>query len=78
YGPLLGMYALGLLLKTKPMDNLVPLVAVLSVVISYLLKSYSKTIFNGYEIGFEILLINGAITMLLLGFTSWIKPKSKT
>jgi len=78
YGPLLGMYALGLLFKTRPMDNLVPLVAVLSVVISYLLKSYSKTIFNGYEIGFEILLINGAITMLLLGFTSWIKPKSKT
>ena len=64
YGPLLGMYAFGLFTKWTVRDRLVPVVAVLSPVICYLLKLYSPMLFGGYQLGFELLLINGLITFL--------------
>ena len=70
YGPLLGLYALGLFTKIKPYDKAVPAIAVISAVASYLLKHYSKSWFGGYEIGFEILLINGTMTALMMAVSS--------
>ncbi len=64
YGPLLGMYALGLFTKIKVKDKLVPLVAIAAPLISYLIKIYSSELFGGYQIGFELLLINGLLTFL--------------
>lgn len=64
YGPLLGLFAFGIYTKHKLRDKLVPLVCIISPLLSYLLASYSKEIFNGYAIGFELLLINGMLTML--------------
>lgn len=77
YGPLLGMYAFGLFFKAKLVDKIVPIIAILSVICSYLLKTFSKSLFGGYEIGFEILLINGAITMILMGATSVFNIRDK-
>ena len=65
YGPLLGLYTFGLFTKRKVDDRWVPFIAVLSPVICYVLKLNSKTWF-GYTFGFEILLLNGLITFLLL------------
>lgn len=65
YGPLLGLYAFGLFTKRKANDRWVPYIAVLSPVICYILKLNSKAWF-GYGFGFEILLLNGLITFLLL------------
>jgi len=62
YGPLLGMYALGLLTKYKVRDNLVPLVAIISPVMCYILSIYDQMLLNGYNFGFELLLINGIFT----------------
>lgn len=59
YGPLLGLFAFGLLTKFQIKDRLVWIIAIISPFISYLLNMYSKELFNGYEIGFEILIING-------------------
>jgi len=73
YGPLLGLYAFGLFTKKKVVDRLVPLIAILSPVLSFILDTYSSELFGGYEIGFEILLINGAIMFLGL---SLIRLKS--
>ena len=65
YGPLLGLYAFGLFTKRQVDDRWVPCIAVLSPVICYILKLNSKA-WIGYEFGFEILLVNGLITFLLL------------
>lgn len=62
YGPLLGLYAFGLIMKRKVHDKIVPLICLLSPVICYVLNLFSKEIFNGYEFGFEILILNGALT----------------
>ncbi|MDM8158774.1 sodium:solute symporter [Labilibaculum sp. K2S] len=63
YGPLLGLYAFGLFTKLQVKDNLVPVVAILSPIICYILKDNSVDWF-GIAIGFELLMINGALTFL--------------
>jgi hypothetical protein len=70
YGPLLGLFFFGLFTRLQVRDKLVPIVCVLSVLLSFLLNSYSSEILNGYKIGFELLLINGLITGLGLLFIS--------
>ncbi|MCD4833069.1 MAG: sodium:solute symporter [Bacteroidales bacterium] len=64
YGPLLGMYAFGLFTKYKTRDRLVPFVAIASPIICFILSYYSKDFLNGYEFGFELLILNGLITFL--------------
>jgi solute:Na+ symporter, SSS family len=64
YGPLLGLYAFGILSKRKVMDNIVPLVCIASPVLTYVLNMYSKELFFGYKFSFELLIINGLITVL--------------
>ena len=61
YGPLLGLFAFGLFTKHQIKDKFVWVVAIVAPVLSYLLNLYSKDLFNGYEIGFEILIINGLL-----------------
>lgn len=70
YGPLLGLYAFGLFTKRKVRDNWVPLIALASPALCYVLQANSQAWFNGYAIGFELLLINGILTALLLWATS--------
>jgi solute:Na+ symporter, SSS family len=62
YGPLLGLYSFGLFTKYKVKDKWVPLVCILSPLISYILNIYSENLFWGYKFGFELLILNGAIT----------------
>lgn len=64
YGPLLGLFAFGLFTPYKPIDRYVPLIAILSPVLCYLLSEYSVDIFNGYKFGFELLILNGFITFV--------------
>jgi Na+/proline symporter len=63
YGPLLGLYAFGLFTKYRIYDKWVPSVAILSPVLSYLIKMGVKSWFE-WEIGFELLILNGLITFL--------------
>jgi SSS family transporter len=64
YGPLLGLFAFGLLTRHQIKERWVWLVAVLSVSFSYLLNLYSQVLLSGYQFGYEILLVNGALTYL--------------
>jgi len=76
YGPLLGLYAFGLILKRKVRDNLVPIICLLAPVICYFLNIYSKELFNGYQFGFELLILNGGLTflgLLAISYFSTIK-----
>ena len=66
YGPLLGMYSFGLFTKMNIHDKLAPYICVLSPILTYIINANSKNWFNGYEFGFELLILNGLITFLLL------------
>jgi len=63
YGPLLGLYAFGMFTKAKVKDKWVPIVAVLSPILSYVI-SLNSEIWFGFEFGFFILILNGLLTYL--------------
>lgn len=75
YGPLLGLFAFGLFTKYKIKDKFVWIVAIVAPILSYLLNLYSKELFNGYEIGFAIIIVNGFFMFLGLLF---LKKKLNT
>ena len=64
YGPLLGLYAFGLFTKFEVKDKWVPLIAILSPVLCYVLSIFSESLFNGYKFGFELLIVNGLFTFI--------------
>ncbi|EPR72039.1 Sodium/iodide co-transporter [Winogradskyella psychrotolerans RS-3] len=64
YGPLLGLFAFGLITKFQIKDKLVWIIAIAAPILSYILNLYSKELFNGHEIGFEILIYNGLLMFL--------------
>ena len=74
YGPLLGLYTFGLFTHRKVRDRWVPVIAILSPIICYILKIYIPQ-WTGYHFGFEILLLNGLITFIGLLL---IRQKSTT
>ncbi|MFC2101434.1 sodium:solute symporter [Bacteroidota bacterium] len=71
YGPLLGLYAFGLFGKRQVKDRFVPIIAILSPVICYLLSTYSDQLLFGYKFGFELLILNGLITFAGLFLISY-------
>jgi Na+/proline symporter len=70
YGPLLGLFTYGLASKRPVHDHLVPVVCVLSPLLSYAVDSNSEAWLGGYQFGFEILILNGAFTFLGLALIS--------
>lgn len=76
YGPLLGLFCFGMFSHRQVRDRWVPLVAVLSPILCYVLKLKSPDWFGGYHFGFELLLINGLLTYLGLWLLSR-KPNLK-
>lgn len=73
YGPILGLFIFGILTRRKVRDRYVPLVAVLSPILSFVLQMKSKEWFNGYSMSYELLIVNAAIT--ILGLCLLIKKK---
>ncbi len=63
YGPLLGLYAFGLFTKWQVRDKIVPIIAVLSPILSYFISVNSMKWF-GFDFGFFILILNGALMFL--------------
>lgn len=70
YGPLLGMFAFGLFSKAAVRDKWIPYIAILSPFLSYGFVKLAPLIFNGYNVGYEVLMINGALTYLGLYLAS--------
>ena len=62
YGPLLGLYFFGLFTSYSVNDKLVPYIAIIAPVLSYIIQTY-------YSIGFEILIVNAIIVCLGLFVT---------
>ena len=61
YGPLLGLYFCGLYTRVKPVDKWVPYVAVAAPLLCFVFETGMKLQF-GYQVGYELLLVNAALT----------------
>ena len=74
YGPILGLFAFGIFTKKQVYDKYIPLVAIASPILCYILQRNSEAWFNGYQISYELLLFNAAFTFIGLCFL--IRKKS--
>ena len=72
YGPLLGLFFYGLYTRRQVHDRWVPLVAVLAPTLCLALDHYAPLWWN-YTFGYELLLLNGALT----AFGLWLLRKPK-
>ncbi len=64
YGPLLGLFAFGILTKYQVKDRYVWAVALTSVVLCYILGKIPPENLGGYVLGYELLPLNGLITFI--------------
>jgi Na+/proline symporter len=76
YGPLLGLFAFGILTKRSVQANVIPYVCLLAPCIAWLFDYFSPTMLGGYKFGFEMLPLNGALTFLGLWIFSSAKQTS--
>ena len=69
YGPLLGLFAFGLFTRKQPHDGWVPYICVASPLLCYGADMLAQSQWD-YHFGYELLMMNGAITFLGLGISS--------
>jgi len=65
YGPLLGLFAFGMLTKRMPADRYVPYICIASPLLCYALDTLVYWM-AGYKFGYELLMLNGLLTFLAL------------
>ncbi len=70
YGPLLALFAFGILTKRDVRNEFVPIICLVSPILCYILKQFDKQYLAGYSIGTELLIINAGIAFALLFLTS--------
>lgn len=68
YGPLLGLFAFGLFARPGVRDAWVPLVCCVAPAVCWVVQRNSPAWFNGYKLGFELLILNGLLTLIGLWF----------
>lgn len=78
YGPLLGLFSFGILTKRQVRDKWVPLVCIVAPLLCLLVEKNQKLIFGSFEIGLELLIINGLITFVGLMIVSNKRRESVT
>lgn len=64
YGPILGLFAFGIFTKKQVYDRYIPLVAILSPILCFILQKNSEEWFNGYSFSYELLIFNALFTYL--------------
>jgi Na+/proline symporter len=65
YGPLLGLFAFGILSKRSlPSTMLITIICLAAPVLCYFISQNATKWFGGYQIGIELLIINGLLTYL--------------
>ncbi|MHA3045644.1 sodium:solute symporter [Riemerella anatipestifer] len=70
YGPLLGLFAFGIFTKRTVKDKLVPYICIAAPILSFLIDKYQSLVFGDFQIGLELLIINGLLTFVGLWFIS--------
>lgn len=74
YGPLLGLFSFGLLTNRSINDKLVVYICIAAPLICFIIDKFQKELFGTYEIGLELLILNGALTFAGLW---WISKNKK-
>jgi hypothetical protein len=74
YGPLLGLFAFGLFFKSRVRDRWVPIICCLAPLACWWISANSKNWLGGYEMGFELLILNGLL--VAVGLFLLRKPRS--
>ena len=69
YGPILGLFAFGMLTDYRIRDNWVIPICLIAPILSYFLNVYD--LFIGFKLGFLIILLNGLLTFLGLWMISY-------
>jgi SSS family solute:Na+ symporter len=76
YGPILGMFAFGILSKKQVTDKFIPLVTIVAPIICFIIQTNSESWFGGYKFGYELLGLNGALTFAGLYLLSFKRTTS--
>ena len=75
YGPILGLFAFGIFMKQQVRDKYIPLVAIASPVLCFILQKNSEAWFGGYQFSYELLIFNALFTFI--GLCLLIKKDKK-
>lgn len=73
YGPILGLFAFGILTKRLIKDNLVVPICIIAPIISYFINTNSVAWLGGFTFGHTIIALNGFITLIGL----WVISSSR-
>ena len=74
YGPLLGLFAFGLLTHRMPANRAVPYIAVASPLLCFAIDKVVGAA-TGYRFGYELLMLNGMLTFAGLWLSSMLKKR---
>ena len=77
YGPLLGLFLFGLFTRRRPRDGWIPWICIAAPLLCLVLALNARR-WLGFEIGYELLLVNAAITAVGLAVASLGKETSPT
>ncbi|MFA6812821.1 MAG: sodium:solute symporter [Bacteroidaceae bacterium] len=64
YGPLLGLFAFGMITKRQVYDKYIPLVAIMAPILCFILQENSVRWFGGYKFSYELLIFNALFTYI--------------
>lgn len=78
YGPILGMFAFGVFTQRNIRDKYIPLVALISPLLCFILHKNSEAWFNGYSFSYELLIFNALFTFIGLSILSLGLPKRQS
>ena len=70
YGPILGLFAFGLFTRRKVRSAGVPVVVVAAPLICFVLQHFSEQWLGGYRFGYELMMLNAALTFFGLWLLS--------
>jgi Na+/proline symporter len=74
YGPLLGLFAFGIMTSRRLRSGpAIPIICLIAPAICYYVSDHSATWFNGFQIGVELLILNGLLTFIGLFIISKAK-----
>ena len=73
YGPLLGLFAYGLLTHKEVNDRWVPYIAIASPLLCYVID-WGVSQLTGYRFGYELLMLNALFTFVGLAASRYLRP----
>jgi Na+/proline symporter len=64
YGPLLGLFSFGILTNRKPNEKLVTFICLAAPLLCFAIEYFHKELLGKFQIGIELLILNGILTFI--------------